>query len=138
MSLSLVVVVALGCAGGPRSTIGDGFLRVQGTAIVDGDGHPIFLEGISLGNEVWSNAALPDDHGEVDFRRLAAMGANSSRFLLNYRTFEDDSAPGVYRGTTRPTAGPASPPSPITSTTRTHSRCTTGPGPSIRPARTSR
>jgi endoglucanase len=57
----------------------------------------VFLKGVSFGNEVWANAALPDDHGEVDFARLAAMGANSTRFLLNYLTFEDDAAPYVYK-----------------------------------------
>src|SRR5262249_33591811 len=74
-----------------------GFLSVRGTAIVGRDGDPVFLKGISLGNEVWTNAALPDDHAEIDFQRLAAMGANSTRFLLNYRTFEDDATPGVYK-----------------------------------------
>lgn len=70
-----------GASGGPDGSAGrggtggsaappPGFLRVQGTGIVDGDGRPVFLEGVSLGNEVWANVAVPTDHGEVDFARL--------------------------------------------------------------------
>jgi endoglucanase len=100
-AMSVWLVTALGCGAGtstPKLPVDDlAGLRVQGTTIVDLDGNPVFLKGVSLGNEVWSNVALPSDHGEVDFRRLAAMGVNSTRFLLNYRTFEDDAAPGVYK-----------------------------------------
>ena len=74
-----------------------GFVHSQGTQVADGHGNPIFLRGVSLGNQVWSNAAIPNDHGEIDFQRLAAMGPNSTRFLLNYVTFEDDAAPFVYK-----------------------------------------
>src|SRR5438874_8173224 len=97
MCLSLVAAV-LGCSGANLvPSVEPAWLGVQGTAIVDRDGNAVFLKGVSLGNEVWHNVALPDDHGEVDFKRLAAMGANSTRFLLNVRTFEDDAAPGVYK-----------------------------------------
>ena len=65
--------------------------------IVDAANTPVFLKGVSLGNEVWANKATPTDHAEIDFQRLADMGANSTRFLLNYVTFEDDAAPGVYK-----------------------------------------
>jgi endoglucanase len=73
------------------------FLRAEGTTIVDGEGRQILLRGVSFGNEVWANMAVPDDHGEIDFGRLATMGANSTRFLLNYVTFENDATPGVYK-----------------------------------------
>jgi len=82
---------------GADAAAATGFLRAQGTIIVDGRGEPIFLKGVSLGNQVWTNAALPDDHAEPDFARLAALGANSTRFLLNYVTFEDDLAPYTYK-----------------------------------------
>src|SRR5450432_2834909 len=87
--------------GGPEASGEAGpsgsFLRAQGTNIVDGQGRQVFLRGVSFGNEVWANRAVPDDHGEIDFCRLATMGANSTRFLLNYMTFEDDAAPGAYK-----------------------------------------
>ena len=54
--------------GGPPGP--SGFLHASGTSIVDAAGNPVFLRGVSLGNEVWSNVALPDDHAEVDFARL--------------------------------------------------------------------
>lgn len=99
-----VALASLGCGGARASAPDSGnpaatsaFLRVRDTVIVDGDGKPVFLKGVSFGNEVWSNMALPDDHAEIDFQRLADMGANSTRFLLNYVTFEDDAAPYTYK-----------------------------------------
>ncbi len=96
---ALGTVAASACGGGDRgpSTSTSSFLRVQGQQIVDGAGNPVFLKGVSFGNEVWANVAVPDDHAEIDFQRLADMGANSTRFLLNYQTFEDDTAPYVYK-----------------------------------------
>jgi endoglucanase len=99
------LIVVMGCGsvsavspdGGdvrPRSA---GFLHARGTSIVDGADNPVFLRGVSFGNQVWSNVAVPNDHGEVDFGRLATMGANSTRFLMNYVTFEDDAAPYIYK-----------------------------------------
>src|SRR5262245_29327837 len=90
-------LLAAGCGGGGAPAPGPAFLHASGEAIVDGDGNPVFLKGVSFGNEVWANMALPDDHAEIDFQRLADMGANSTRFLLNYLTFEDDGAPYVYK-----------------------------------------
>lgn len=81
----------------PRPNPGAAFLRVKGADITDGDGKTVFLKGVSFGNEVWTDVEIPDDHGEVDFGRLADLGANSTRFLLNYKTFEDDDAPGTYK-----------------------------------------
>ena len=94
-----LLAIALGCGevSSPRGPRELAFLHVQGTVIADAAGTPVLLKGVSLGNEVWGNVALPDDHGEIDFERLAAMGANSTRFLLAYRTFEDDAAPGMYK-----------------------------------------
>ena len=95
---ALSLLAAAACGGSSaKPPPGAGFLRASGTRIVDGDGKPVFLKGVSFGNEVWANMALPDDHAEIDFQRLADMGANSTRFLLNYLTFEDDAAPYVYK-----------------------------------------
>ncbi len=88
-----------GCAdnGQSASSNAPGFVHTDNATLVGGDGSRMFLRGVSFGNEVWTNVAIPDDHGEVDFGRLATMGANSTRFLLNYVTFEDDAAPYVYK-----------------------------------------
>jgi endoglucanase len=73
-------------------------LRVDGARIVDSSGVPVRLTGVAFGNEVWGNVPVPSGHhSEADFERLANMGMNSVRFYLNYRTFEDDSAPGKYK-----------------------------------------
>jgi len=94
----LLAAAVCGCGGSSaKPPPGAGFLRASGTRIVDGDGQPVFLKGVSFGNEVWANMAMPDDHAEIDFQRLADMGANSTRFLLNHVTFEDDAAPYVYK-----------------------------------------
>ena len=72
-------------------------LRVRGTDIVDGKGKPVMLRGVAFGNEVWGNVRLPRrHHDEADFARVAAMGMNTVRFYMNYRTFESDAAPGTY------------------------------------------
>src|SRR6478752_3882666 len=64
-------------------------VRVRGADIVDGAGRPVLLRGVAFGNEVWSNTRLPrNDHAEVDYQRVAAMGMNAVRFYLNYKTFE--------------------------------------------------
>src|SRR6266700_4153674 len=99
--LSLSCSLAVVCCGGGAHTAPEpprtAFLHASDTGIIDGVGHAVFLKGVSLGNQVWANAAIPDDHAEVDFQRLADMGANSTRFLLNHVTFEDDAAPYVYK-----------------------------------------
>lgn len=100
---SAAFVLAGACGNGKTPTSPDagtpstGFVHAQGTGLLGPDDQPLFLKGVSLGNQVWSDVALPTDHAEIDFARLAAMGANSTRFLLNYRTLEDDNAPFVYK-----------------------------------------
>jgi len=70
-------------------------LRVRGADIVDGHGHAVMLRGVAFGNQVWTNVRLPrQEHAEVDYHRVAAMGMNVVRFYMNYRTFESDDAPG--------------------------------------------
>ena len=80
---------------GPRPA---GILRVSGRQLVDDEGRPVTLRGVAFGNAVWSNVELPTGHhAEIDYQRVQDMGMNLVRFYLNYRTFEDDSAPGVYK-----------------------------------------
>jgi endoglucanase len=74
---------------------GGDLLRVRGADIVDGKGRPVVLRGVSFGNDVWSNVRLPRRHHDAaDYQRVAAMGMNAVRFYMNYKTFEDDAAPG--------------------------------------------
>ncbi|MBO0933111.1 glycoside hydrolase family 5 protein [Fibrella aquatilis] len=63
------------------------------------NGQPIRLNGVAFGNWVWDNSATPPTrhHNEQDFARLQQSGLNCVRFYLNYRYFEDDNQPYVYR-----------------------------------------
>jgi endoglucanase len=75
------------------------FIRRKGASLVQGPGDSIIhLHGISFGNQVWTNEALPyTHHNEEDFKRLKDMGMNFIRFYMNYQTFEDDANPYVYK-----------------------------------------
>ena len=75
-----------------------GMLRTSGRQIVDENGQEVWLRGVSFGNEVWHDTEIPTSHhNEADFRRVREMGMNAIRFYLNYRTFEDDAEPYVYK-----------------------------------------
>jgi endoglucanase len=74
------------------------FLRVSGTKIIDKNYQNIWLKGIAFGNEVWTDKEVPNTHhGEVDYGRVKDMGMNAIRFYLNYKTFESDNNPFVYK-----------------------------------------
>jgi endoglucanase len=91
------LLTAAAASPAPPSTAAAAVLRVRGTDIVDGKGRPVLLRGVAFGNEVWGNVRLPRrHHDEADYQRIAAMGMNTVRFYLNYRTFEADAAPGQY------------------------------------------
>ena len=75
-----------------------GILRRDGERIVDAAGQPVRWRGVAFGNQVWSNVALPlAHHDETDYQRVRAIGMNTVRFYMHYRTFEDDRAPGVFK-----------------------------------------
>jgi len=79
-------------------TAAAGILSVEGEQIIDSTGKVMQLRGIAFGNEVWSNKEVPDTHhNEADYARVKAMGMNAIRFYMNYRTFEDDANPYVYK-----------------------------------------
>ena len=74
-----------------------GFIQCEGTGLVK-DGKQIILRGISLGNYVWQDVALPlNHHDETEYAAIEEMGLNLVRFYLHYLTFEDDGSPYVYK-----------------------------------------
>lgn len=95
-----------------------GFIQAQGTRLTLGSGGaPIFLRGINVQN-FWlvdpadpSNPFFQDDqdrgvpittvvperYDETVVRNIAAMGMNVIRNELNYRQFEDNANPFVYK-----------------------------------------
>jgi endoglucanase len=77
------------------------FFHADGQNIVDGGGNPFLIRGVAFGNEVWNNPSIPPSthHGEIDYQRAADMGFNCIRFYINYKIFEEDSNPYVYKQT---------------------------------------
>lgn len=77
------------------------FIVREGNKLTVGKGGPeIYLRGICFGNLVWDNIAIPiNHHSEIDFKRVKSMGMNTVRFYMNYRTFENESAPYQYKQT---------------------------------------
>lgn len=76
------------------------FIRASGTQLVVGnDDHPIVLQGVCFGNQVWSNPKQPVlyHHNETDFNSVRNLRMNVIRFYLNYGLFEDDTRPFQYK-----------------------------------------
>lgn len=73
-------------------------VHANGTDILDANGNKLYFRGVAFGNEVWLNAEIPSTHhSEVDYGRVHDMGMNVVRFYMNYKTFEDDANPYVYK-----------------------------------------
>lgn len=77
----------------------DGFWSAQGQNIISTDGSAALLKCINFGNFVYEDdvSAVSRHHNENSYKEIAELGFNSVRFLLNYRWFEDDSAPYSYK-----------------------------------------
>lgn len=74
------------------------FTRTKGRLLIDSNGNTVMLRGVAFGNQVWSSNEIPaSHHNETDFARVKQMNMNAIRFYLNYRTFESDNAPYVYK-----------------------------------------
>ncbi len=75
------------------------FIHVHKSSILNTKGEPFLFKGIAFGNEVWNNPPEAPDkhHTEEDYKRIHDLGFNSVRFYLNYRIFEEDSAPYKYK-----------------------------------------
>lgn len=96
VSVLLLCAVSMGTVFG--SQIKDGVFVKRINDRVFYDGKPISFKGIGFGNKVWQDVALPlKHHNEKDYARVKAMGMNVVRFYLNYKTFESDSRPYLYK-----------------------------------------
>lgn len=77
----------------------DSFFHVEGSNIVSPAGENVVIRGMGFGNDFWTDD-LEDvglHHNEDSFREMSELGFNSVRFLLNYKWFEDDDQPYVYK-----------------------------------------
>ncbi len=100
LSLIIAFLLSVALLAGCGSKGDDmGFIHVENGKIVDGSGNPVWLKGIALGNDVWSNPTEPvlTSHDESSYEDIASMGFNSVRFYLNYQLFEDDANPYIYK-----------------------------------------
>lgn len=95
--LALLAALPLLISGLPERVTG--FWHTEGSSIVSPRGESAVLYGMGFGNDVWESSL--DDvglhHNEDSFRELSELGFNSVRFLLNYRWFEDDTEPYIYK-----------------------------------------
>ncbi len=75
------------------------FFYVSGDKIFNQQKEEFQIKGISFGNSVWENTALPSKthHTEDSYKEIAMLGFNSVRFYLNYKFFEDDEKPYKYK-----------------------------------------
>jgi aryl-phospho-beta-D-glucosidase BglC (GH1 family) len=66
-----------------------GFVRVSGDTLLDSAGNPFLLKGFNIAFKDFRQTL-----GEIDIRRIADMGANSIRLVIDYRQLE--SSPFTY------------------------------------------
>jgi endoglucanase len=101
LSISLLLTIIFSCHKkedeGAQPTTST-HVHTNGTDILDANGNKLYLRGVAFGNEVWTDVEIPSTHhAEVDYGRVHDMGMNAIRFYMNYKTFEDDANPYVYK-----------------------------------------
>jgi len=94
----LVATVVCSCRKKNEDGIITTYAHTSGTDIIGSNGARLYLRGVAFGNEVWSDVEQPlNHHSEEDYARVRSMGMNTVRFYMNYKTFEDDANPYVYK-----------------------------------------
>ena len=79
-----------------------GFLKVDGTKVVDERGKEYIIKAMGFSNYCMNYPATSSSienvhHTEASYKELSEMGFNTVRFLINYNLFEDDSRPYTYK-----------------------------------------
>jgi endoglucanase len=91
------IIILISCLMASVFAHGQSFITRDGSKLMY-QGEEILLRGMSFGNLVWEDQYHPSlHHTEIDFERVEALGMNAIRFYLNYKTFEDDQNPFVYK-----------------------------------------
>ncbi len=87
----------------PTSSLPSDFIRASGKNLVAGIGNtPLILKGINIFMPV-DATDTPETTWDIksvspeDFLNIRAIGFNSIRMEMNYKTFEDDANPGVFK-----------------------------------------
>lgn len=75
-----------------------GFVKTDGTKLIDGDGNEYLIKGIGFTNDAIYSVDYPAEnhHDEDSYKEIADLGFNTVRFYLNYRFFEKDDYPYSY------------------------------------------
>ncbi len=76
------------------------FVHTDGNQLIV-NGEKIKLRGINFSNYHWYHTGeeiiTSNHHSEKDYKKVKEMGMNVIRFQLNYKIFEDDNNPWVYK-----------------------------------------
>ncbi len=92
-----LLVMAILLSGITHCLKAQNFIQRQGKKLYY-HGSEISLRGMAFGNLVWDDHQNPaNHHSEADFERIQDLGMNAIRFYLNYKTFENDATPYVYK-----------------------------------------
>jgi PKD repeat protein len=87
----------------PASSLASDFVRVNGKNLITGTANdPVLMKGINIFMPVDATNTTEDtwDIKSVspeDFANISAIGFNSIRMEMYYKTFEDDANPGVFK-----------------------------------------
>jgi len=86
----------LGCSGEPAATepeVMSDYVHVESGRVVDASGGALWLRGVQMGG--WEGSGDPrlDQHDERDYERVAAMGMNVVRLILDFPMLENEGAP---------------------------------------------
>jgi PKD repeat protein len=87
----------------PTGSVASDFVRANGKNLVVGSSNtPVLMKGINIfmpvdatntAEDTWDIKSVSPE----DFANISAIGFNSIRMEMNYKTFEDDANPGVFK-----------------------------------------
>lgn len=99
LSAAVIMTVSAGYPVSAQKYTADDFVHAEGRKIIGTDGKELHIQGMALGNNVWSNPSSPDlsHHSESTYKELSEMGFNCVRFYINYGLFESDVNPYHYK-----------------------------------------
>ena len=99
LSAAVMMTVSAGYPVSAQKYTADDFVHAEGRKIIGTDGKELHIQGMALGNNVWSNPSSPDlsHHSESTYKELSEMGFNCVRFYINYGLFESDVNPYHYK-----------------------------------------
>jgi endoglucanase len=75
-----------------------GFVHTDGQQLIDPNGQPFFLRGLTFVNYVWRDDYLTTKYAsKADYTRVRDLGMNHVYLCLSYLWIESDQKPGQYK-----------------------------------------